>query len=304
MSSLHVITSTARRGAETFAVELVAELTRVGHEARVVALTGDDDPAAHDVAVLGTSRRSPSLLTGLRSGARRADVVVAHGSATLEACAIALAANSTPFVYRTIGDPSFWVTTRARRTALGFLHRRAARHVALWQGAADQLADRYRLSRDRIDVIPNAVPGARWSRASDAERAAARSELRVEPGRRCLAFVGALSPEKDVDAVLEVARAMPEAVVLVAGVGPERARLEAKAARIDPARIRFLGTGYPISSSYGNMLWWRSRRLRWQVGTTREGGPNSTRGSRTMTRAWSTCVTCDGRKGSCAYGAG
>jgi glycosyltransferase involved in cell wall biosynthesis len=242
MRSLHVITSTARRGAETFGVELAAELRRAGDEAQVAALTCEGDPAAHDVVVLGRSRRSPAVLAALRSSARRADVVVAHGSATLEACAIALAASSTPFVYRTIGDPSYWVTTRARRTVVGFLHRRAARHVALWQGAADQLAERYRLSPDRIDVIPNAVSGARWTRASEAVRVAARSRFHVPEGRPCLTFVGALSPEKDVDAVLVVARAIPHAVVLIAGTGPERARLEARAAQIDPARIRFLGS--------------------------------------------------------------
>jgi glycosyltransferase involved in cell wall biosynthesis len=242
MRSLHVITSTARRGAETFAVELAAELRRARDEAKVVALTSDDDPAAHDVVVLGGSRRSTAVLTGLRSSARRADVVVAHGSSTLEACLIALAGTSTPFVYRSIGDPSYWVTTRARRTALGFLHRRTARHVALWHGAADQLVERYRLSPSRIDVIPNAVPGARWPRASAAERAATRREFKVEAGQPCLAFVGALSPEKDVGAVLEVARAMPEAVVLIVGAGPERTRLESVATRIDPERIRFLGS--------------------------------------------------------------
>jgi glycosyltransferase involved in cell wall biosynthesis len=242
MRSLHVITSTARRGAETFAVELAAELRRAGEEASVLALTGDDDPAAHDVVVLGRSRRSPSVLTGLRSSAQRADVVVAHGSSTLEACSVALARTATPFVYRAIGDPSYWVTTRARRTALRFLHRRAAWHVALWSGAADQLADRYQLSRERIDVIPNAASGARWPRASEAKRAAARWQLDVGERRPCLAFVGALSHEKNVDAVLELARAVPEAVVLIAGAGPERARLETVAARIDPARIRFLGS--------------------------------------------------------------
>lgn len=242
MRSLHVITSTARRGAETFAVELVAELRRAGDEAEVVALTDDDDPAALDVTVLGPSRRSPTLLRGLRSSARHTDVVVAHGSSTLEACAIGLAGMSTPFLYRTIGDPSYWVTTRARQTSLGFLHRRAGRHVALWQGAALQLAARFGLARDRIDVIPNAVPEDRWARASEADRIMARSRFGVQDGQPCLAFIGALSPEKDVDAVLEVARAMPEAIVLIAGTGVDRARLVSQAARIDPKRIRFLGS--------------------------------------------------------------
>lgn len=242
MRSLHVITSTARRGAETFAVELAAELRRSGDGAHVVALTDASDRSAHDVEVLGRSRRSPSVLGGLRVHAERADVVVAHGSSTLEACAISLLASSTPFVYRTIGDPSYWASTPARRSLLGLLHRRAARHVVLWHNAGDQLADHYRLPRQRIDVIPNAVQADRWSQASESERVAARSELGAPEGQPCLAFVGALSAEKNVHAVLEVARQLPEAVVFVAGTGPERASLELIARQIDPTRIRFLGS--------------------------------------------------------------
>jgi glycosyltransferase involved in cell wall biosynthesis len=223
-------------------VELAEQLQRIGNDARLVALTGDDTASTHDVMVLGNSRRSRSVLSGLRSMARGADVVVAHGSATLEACAIALAASSTPFVYRTIGEPSYWASTRARRIALAVLHQRAARHVVLWKGAAEQLMEQYGLSPAQIDVIPNAVPGDRWTRATRAECLAARLRHGVPNGQPCLAFVGALSPEKDVDAVLEVANVLPEAVVLIAGTGPERSRLEARAGWIDPARIHFLGS--------------------------------------------------------------
>jgi glycosyltransferase involved in cell wall biosynthesis len=239
MRSLHVITSTARRGAETFAVELVEHLSSLGEDARVVALTRAERGFA--VPWLGAHRRSPQTLYRLRRYAGAADVVVAHGSSTLEACAVALAGSATPFVYRSIGDPRYWVRSSARRQALGVLHRRAGRHVALWQDAAAELERRYRIGSQRIDVIPNAVPGDRWSLGSEAERAAARAALGVELGQPCLAFVGALSPEKDVGAVLASAPDVPGAVVLIAGDGPERPRLERGAAELAPGRVRFLG---------------------------------------------------------------
>ncbi|MEX2375754.1 MAG: glycosyltransferase [Dehalococcoidia bacterium] len=241
MRSLHIITSTARRGAETFAVELAAALSSMGEDAAVVALARGTD-AGFDLPWLGTSRRSPPTLAKLRRYARSADLVVAHGSSTLEACAMALAGSRAPFVYRSIGDPSYWVDAGRKRRSLGFLHRRAARHVALWPGAAEQLVQLYGVARERIDVIPNAVGGERWPVGGIQERSAAKIRFGVDMGQPCLAFVGALSPEKDVDAVLAVARVMPDACVLIAGDGTERARLELSAAASCPGRVRFLGS--------------------------------------------------------------
>lgn len=140
MRSLHVITSTARRGAETFAVDLAARLCEVGDEARVVTLTASDEGAPHAVPTLGSGRRDPRGLQALRRATRGADVVVAHGSSTLESCAIALAETGTPFVYRIIGDPTYWTATGTRRRRVNALLRRATRHVTLWPGAATDLA--------------------------------------------------------------------------------------------------------------------------------------------------------------------
>jgi glycosyltransferase involved in cell wall biosynthesis len=247
--SLHVVSTDARRGAEIFAVDLAEALGRIDGEARVVALhpTVSDEPL--EIQSLGSSRRSAGTLLTLRRAAKTADVVVAHGSSTLEACAVALAGARTPFVYRTIGDPSFWVTSEGRRRFVGGLLSRATRHVALWRGAAHQLAGRYNIDPARIDVVPNAVATVRFERATPEFRAYVRSSLRVPLDHPCLAFVGALSPEKDVAAVIDAAGRLRDCTLLIAGEGPQRGDLQLLAARyaID---VRFLGPVRDPSSVY------------------------------------------------------
>lgn len=241
MKSLHLVTSDARRGAETFAVNLVDALNANGHRARVMALTASDAEEAHDVPVLGVQRRALGTLGSLRRAARGADVVVAHGSSTLEACAVGLAGSGPPFVYRTIGDPSYWVTTPMRQRWVGGLLRRAARNVALWAGAAEQLAVRYGIPPHRIDVIPNAVAAESFPMADAAMRAAARRRMGVEADRPCLAFIGALAQEKDVGVAIRATAYIDDAVLLIAGAGPERDWLGEQAEQQAPGRVRFLG---------------------------------------------------------------
>ena len=240
LRSLHVITSDARRGAETFAVHLVESLRAQGQPARLVALARSESQHPHAVSVLGARRRTVGTFRALRRHARGADVVVAHGSDTLEACAVGIAGTGVPFVYRSIGDPTYWVAPGARRAAVGMLHRRAQRHVALWHGAAEQLASRYRLPQSRIDVVPNAVPAGQFPRASDGDRQRARARLGLAPDASCVAAVGALSTEKDLPSLLAALEGL-DVVGLIAGDGPERGALHRKAEAMHGADVRFLG---------------------------------------------------------------
>jgi glycosyltransferase involved in cell wall biosynthesis len=239
--SLHVVSSTARRGAETFAVDLVARLREKSEDATVVALTACGRPRPHRIPVLGPSRRSIRLLLELRRRAQACDIVVAHGSSTLEACVVALAGTSTPFVYRSIGDPVYWAQGRRRRRALAVLHRQAAGHVVLWGGAARSLTDLYGIGVEKIRVIPNAVDERRFPMASDELRRRARSQLGIEASGPCFAFVGALSDEKDPHRALHVASTVRDATLIVAGDGPLRASLETVSAGRVPERVIFLG---------------------------------------------------------------
>ena len=241
MRSLHVVASDARRGAETFAVELAAELGSMGDEAKVVALKPSGSSKPHVLPCLGASRRSVETLRSLRRAAAGADVVVAHGSSTLEACAVGLTGSGVPFISRIIGEPSYWLRRGWRGSLNAGMQRRAARHVVLWPGAVRQVARLYGVDSDQVDVIANAVDADRYRCGGIDERLSARRRLGVAPEQPCLAFVGALSSEKNVAAAVTAVGALPEAVLLIAGDGPDRPALEAQARQVASGRVTFLG---------------------------------------------------------------
>jgi len=238
---LQVVTSTDRRGAETFAVELAPRLVDRGFAVETVALRPGHG-AGLDLPVLGRSALAPSTLGQLRDKARAAAVVVAHGSTTLPACAIALVASRTPFVYRNIGDPTHWSKDPIRRWRTAAFLARARRVVALSDAAARTLSEQHHVRAHRLDVIPTGVSAARFPEITTSERAAARAALELPDNAVVALAIGALSPEKQVDlAIAAVAESAEIDVLVVVGDGPERVRLEELARRVAPDRIRFLG---------------------------------------------------------------
>jgi glycosyltransferase involved in cell wall biosynthesis len=243
---LHVVASGRRRGAETFAVDLAAELERRGIGGPVVALAasprGADSPDGL-VPGLGRRRLGPTTLVAIRrlASSTGADLLVAHGSRTLPACALALVASGVPFVYRSIGDPRVWSSSGARRWRTTRLLRRAARVVALWPEAADALESIHRVPSSRVRVIPNGVPADRCPVPDAETRRAARARWGLRPDGDVVAYLGSLTREKDVGAAITAVSRLPDVEMVIAGEGPERAELEARAAAITPGRVRFVG---------------------------------------------------------------
>jgi glycosyltransferase involved in cell wall biosynthesis len=246
---LGVVTSTDRRGAEVAAADLDQAWRRRGLPAALVALWPGTGAARLDVGVLGSRRRDPMALARLVGRSRRASVVVGHGSATLPFGAVATAVARTPFVYRSIGDPTYWATSRARRARVGTAMRRADRVVALWPGAADVLAERYGLDRNRLAVIPTGIPLDRFGPTAPAQRPRARRALAeatglsglLDPDRPLVAWLGALSPEKDPAVAVEAMAGLPDAQLVMAGSGPMRAELAGLVARVAPGRVHLVG---------------------------------------------------------------
>ncbi|GAA2094141.1 hypothetical protein GCM10009759_21400 [Kitasatospora saccharophila] len=233
---LHVITDPRARGAQRLALDLHRELARRGQSSVLAALHPhpDADPGA-SVPVLGPSRHHPATLRALRALARDADVVVAHGSSTLQACALGLFGARTPFVYVNIGDPRHWTADPLRRLRVGaFLHRAAA-VAAISPHAADVLRARFRLPARRLRTLPNARPADRFRPAADpAGKAAARAELGLPAEGPLIAWVGALSPEKRPDLALAAHALLPaDTHLALAGEGPLRATL-APGPRVHP----------------------------------------------------------------------
>jgi glycosyltransferase involved in cell wall biosynthesis len=238
---LQVISSTDRRGAEIFGVDLGEALCRRGRSVRTMALA-PGRPHGLEVPTLGPSRFAPRTLRALRRAAVESTLVVAHGSSTLLACAVALAGTGRPFVYRNIGDPAYWAASPTRRARVGLFLRRAAGVVAVSEGAASEIAGRFGVSPDRIAVIPTGVPAARCPPADPERRRRARTDLLLEEEARVIAVIGALSPEKNVALAIDCVAAMPDVQLVVAGEGPERAELEERAIGRAPGRVQFTGS--------------------------------------------------------------
>jgi len=255
---LIVLTSADRRGAEVEGSQLAAELTALGVPTSVVALRSAAQGEARsvqplDVPSLGDRPLSWSTLRALRRLARGVDVVVAFGSSTLPACALALAGTRTPFVYRSIGDPARWVRGAWHRRRTGLLFRRAAHVVALWPEAAASISNLYRVPSLSVTCIPNArqlptagepaacEPATGEPTAGNLSAAAARQSFGVPADAAVVAWVGALSPEKRPVAAVESVAAMADAWLLLAGEGALRADVAATAAQLLPGRHRLVG---------------------------------------------------------------
>ena len=238
---LHVVAAARRRGAETFAVDLAAALGADGMPSEVVAVAPGPADRALDVEVLGPSALAPSTLRALRRRAAGARAVVAHGSRSLPACALALAGRPTPVVYRSIGDPSAWAGGALRRRRSRLLLGRMAGVTALWPGAKAALARLYGLADERVTVIPNGVPAGRCPVPSPDDRAAARARFGLPVAAPVVAYVGALDAGKRVGAAVEAVAGRPGVHLLVAGDGPERAALASRAAADAGGRIHVLG---------------------------------------------------------------
>ena len=248
---LLVIASDRRRGAELEGVQLASELNSIGFTAEVVALASADASSGVDVSA---ARREAIWGSGhfMRCGGGRGsvDVVIAYGSSTLPACAISMFGLSTPFVYRSIGDPTAWVRSDWHRRRTGLLMRRACRVVALWPGAAEAICDTYGVTADRVDVIPNARSSSEFDVADEAMRHTARRSLGLSYEGLVVGCVGSISAEKRIELAVDAVAEVDDAVVLVVGDGPERAVVEELAAARLGDRAIFTGQLENVSDVY------------------------------------------------------
>lgn len=241
-SVLQVTASSQRRGAEVFAHQLGAALERQGWSSAAVAVSGTHRPSSLPIQILGERRFRPLTLLRLLRRARRADVMVAHGSSSLLPVFIAATLTRRPFVYRVIGDPSYWGKVRLAGLRIGLPLRRAERVVALSDEARGWLLERYGLSPDRVVVHPNAVDVEAFPPPTAQRRSAARARLGLDDEQIVLGYVGSLSGEKRPDWAVRAVGRYPAATLLIAGEGPQQAEVEQLAFDEARDRVRFLGT--------------------------------------------------------------
>ena len=118
------------------------------------------------------------------------------------------------------------------------LTRSLHRHVAVSRFVAGRLRDRFGVPADRIVVIPNAVE----PRPVVAPDARLRAEIAGGEHAPLALTVARLDAQKGITHLVDAAAMVPDVVFAIAGDGPDRAALEARAAeRGVSTRIRFLG---------------------------------------------------------------
>jgi glycosyltransferase involved in cell wall biosynthesis len=102
----------------------------------------------------------------------------------------------------------------------------------------------------RWHVVPNGIDVAASRPATSAERDAARTALGLLPDDRVALCVGRLSLVKGQDVLLDawapVVSTVHDALLLLAGNGPDRAELEARGVE----RVRFLGRSADLTAVY------------------------------------------------------
>jgi glycosyltransferase involved in cell wall biosynthesis len=236
-------------------LNLGSRWVRMGHA--VDLLTGRQDGLARAAEAEGLRLRplrSVSvgvlrLVAGLRRRLREGDydLVVSseHYQPATAACCLA---GRNVVIYQGQNAPGARPVSRA---ALGLLERTCGRlslsrclcAVAKTTAAAELLR---RQGAKRVLVAPCGYDERRFRPPRGPERTEARRQFAVQPPQRALVYAGNLLARRDVGtairALADLAGRGHDAVLLVAGDGPERPRLESLASELDLSdRTRFLG---------------------------------------------------------------
>jgi glycosyltransferase involved in cell wall biosynthesis len=109
--------------------------------------------------------------------------------------------------------------------------------------------------RKPVTVIPTGLPADRFLRGDAARFRAGQA---IPTGRALILYVGRVAHEKNIgfliDSFVEVRRARPEALLVIAGEGPARAALMAQAGRLGLARdvafVGYLDRGSALADCY------------------------------------------------------
>ena len=256
MKALILVNGFQTGGAERNLVDLIPHLVgagihlsictlssrRDGHLAAAMAETGveriDLDCAAlYDIGAL---RRLDRLLCALRP-----DVLHSQDQHSHILTGLMRMRRSGPAIVMTrhvIAEPDGTTRERLRaRMTLASMRRAADRVLAVSEAAREHLVGPGRIPPDKVTVVFN---GLGVEPFASADRAAARTRLGVDPSAHVAVMVGVMRPGKGHDvlfaALPELLARHPEAVVLLAGDGPELPRIRAAAGRFGDA-VRVLG---------------------------------------------------------------
>lgn len=223
-----------------FASELIRALKKTDVSQRVGVLSDSGsgrleyEAPAH---LLGSNgwmapglRIRPQALWALRRLIRqwKPDIVQAYGGSTLKYTIPATVARRTAVVYLKIGLTPPDVSGGIKRAGQAGLMRRTDRVVAIAEAVHREVVGAFRVPRERVVTISNAVDPDRMRMAKG--RAATRHALGIPLTSQVILSIGALTWEKDPAAHVEVGarviRQQPQAVHVMVGDGPLRLHVE------------------------------------------------------------------------------
>jgi len=251
-------------GAELQLERLLPHLAQRGVRTEVLTRAIDGSPRSEPVAgsVVHRTRlsgQSPlasivyvaGVIAHLVRRRSRIDLVHAHGALSPGTIALAAHVLGLPCLVTVLGTGDRGDLARLARKPLGRLRARLLCRWA-WFAALSAEARQELLASgvpaERIFALPNGVDLGIHRPTTAEGRSRLRHVLGIPQAAFVGVFVGRLHPVKDVDTLLAAAVRVPELELVVAGDGPERARLEASAERLGiEGRVRFLGLSSRIA---------------------------------------------------------
>jgi len=246
MTTLQVDVEPGWRGGQRQVYLLCTGLVRRGHTVVAVVRRGGElgrrlcDAGIETVEVSGRNEADPGSLAALIHllRTRRPAILAPHSGRSHGLAALADALTRTPAALvptrRVLFPPHRDPFTRWK-------YRRTAGIIAISSAVASALSEAG-IPAGRIRVVHSGVTPPDIPPDS---RNAIRSELGIDPGAPLVGAIGALTPEKGhrdlLAAFRSVAADRADAVLIIAGDGPDRASLESDARTLPPDRVRFLG---------------------------------------------------------------
>jgi glycosyltransferase involved in cell wall biosynthesis len=200
---------------------------------------------------IGHSRSRTALrMARIARALARENPVIFHAHLPLpQYCRVPLAAAAIARVPAIVATAHLFQPFSSSLQAMyqGVLNGRIDRYVAVSADIASQLRDVLRIPAHKITVIRNGVPLERFARTAEAVELPDGG--RSPGGLARVLTLARLHPQKGLVHLIEAACLVPEAEFLIAGDGPQRAELEAKARALGVStRVRFLGHRSDVST--------------------------------------------------------
>jgi len=238
-------------GVTTYFLEVLPALAEAGVELSACFLR-EPHPAAdalreHGIVptFLSVSRWDPTAALRIAAIARQSGSTVLHAAGMKGALMARMATRLVPA--RTLLHVHDLLYPGP---LVGNLHRLFARRsdmaVCVSRAAIPVAADGYHVERDRVRVVHNGIRLQRFRNVSSDARRSVRQSLNIAETTHVLLVVGRMYPIKGHRTMLRmmpgIVERCPDAVLLLAGDGPEREPCEALAAELGLRdHVRFLG---------------------------------------------------------------